>query len=68
MQKVLINLINFYQKVTRNQIRNCKFFPTCSEYTKEALSKDGAIKGSYLGLRRVIRCHPWAKPKVDLVK
>lgn len=38
---------------------NCRFFPTCSEYAREALLKHGALRGSWLALARLSRCHPW---------
>ena len=37
----------------------CRFTPTCSEYAQEAILKYGVIKGGYLGLKRILRCHPW---------
>lgn len=46
---------------------NCRFYPTCSHYAMEALEKHGAIKGTWLGLRRIGRCHPWNEGGVDLV-
>jgi len=45
----------------------CKFYPSCSEYTYQAIAKYGIIKGSFLGLKRVIRCHPLAKGGHDPV-
>ena len=44
------------------------FYPTCSAYTKEAIIKYGAWKGSYLGLSRILRCHPWQKNYFDPVR
>lgn len=39
--------------------QQCRFYPTCSQYAIEALQKYGALKGSYLTLHRLSRCHPW---------
>lgn len=38
---------------------NCRFHPTCSAYASQAISEYGAMKGSYLAIRRILRCHPW---------
>ena len=46
----------------------CRYYPSCSEYAKEAIEKKGVIKGSGLGLWRIVRCNPWSKGGVDLVK
>lgn len=45
----------------------CVFYPTCSEYMKEALAKYGFFKGFILGVKRILRCHPWQKEHIDLV-
>ncbi len=47
--------------------RNCRFEPTCSQYMTQALSKHGVLKGLLLGLRRVLRCHPFSKGGYDPV-
>ncbi len=47
--------------------RNCRFEPTCSQYVTQALSKHGVLKGLFLGLRRVLRCHPLSKGGYDPV-
>jgi putative membrane protein insertion efficiency factor len=46
----------------------CRFEPTCSEYTKQAVEKYGAMKGSWLGLKRILRCQPFSKGGFDPVK
>lgn len=46
---------------------HCRFQPTCSAYAMEALERHGALKGSWLALRRIARCHPWGESGVDNV-
>ena len=68
MKRVLIAIIRGYQLVLSPLLgSNCRFYPTCSHYTKEAIEKHGALKGSWLGLKRIGRCHPWSEGGVDLV-
>ena len=45
--------------------RNCRFDPTCSSYALTALERHGAVKGGWLALRRISRCHPWGGAGVD---
>jgi len=47
--------------------RVCRYHPTCSEYSYQAIEKYGTIKGGWLGFKRIIRCHPWAKGGDDPV-
>lgn len=68
MKKLAIWLINIYQKIPLKSHNSCVFLPTCSEYTKESITKYGMIKGSYYGLLRICRCHPWQKNHYDPVK
>lgn len=64
-----INLINLYQKyISIWKKGKCVFYPTCSEYTKQAIIKYGFFKGIYLGFLRILRCHPWQKDHMDLLK
>jgi hypothetical protein len=60
MKRLLIGLLRAYQYAVSPLLgRSCRFFPTCSDYAIEAIGRYGAIKGSYLAMRRVLRCHPW---------
>ena len=68
MKKLLINLIELYQKIPFRCHYKCRFIPTCSEYTKEAISTYGAFKGSVMGFKRILRCHPFGKFGYDPVK
>ncbi len=59
-QRLLIGLIRTYQYVLSPWLGNqCRFTPTCSEYARQAVLIHGALKGVWLALRRVGRCHPW---------
>ncbi|MSU44750.1 membrane protein insertion efficiency factor YidD [Candidatus Nomurabacteria bacterium] len=63
-----VKLINFYQKYISGFLKpSCVFYPTCSEYAKQAVEKYGTIKGSYLAFLRILRCHPWQKNHIDPV-
>lgn len=68
-KNILIFLINFYQKyISINTPKKCKYYPTCSEYTKQAVDKYGIIKGSVLGIIRILKCNPFSKGGVDKLK
>ncbi|MCD6449056.1 MAG: membrane protein insertion efficiency factor YidD [Thermotogaceae bacterium] len=59
MKRILIHLIRFYQKFISPLFPpTCRFEPTCSNYSIQALEKHGLLKGLYLSLRRIIRCNP----------
>lgn len=65
---LLIKLIRGYQVgISPLLPPSCRYTPTCSHYGIEALSKYGLIKGCWLTLRRILRCHPWAKGGYDPV-
>ena len=72
MKKILIYLIEKYQEKISPFLQakgiNCKFYPTCSEYTKKAIIKYGAIKGSFRGILRILRCNPFSKGGYDPLK
>lgn len=60
MKKALIALVKFYRRhISPMKPPCCRFIPTCSEYALEALEKYGALKGSWLALKRLSRCHPF---------
>lgn len=58
MKKVGIFLITFYQFLSSFTPKTCRFYPTCSEYTKQAIIKYGFLKGVLIGIKRIIKCHP----------
>lgn len=60
MKTLLIFLLRAYRTLLSPFLgRNCRFHPSCSAYAIEALQRHGAMKGAWLALRRVTRCHPW---------
>ena len=61
MKKVLISLINLYQKTPVSTHSYCKYTPTCSEYAKIAIDRFGVFKGVYLSIKRILRCNPFNK-------
>ena len=69
LKTYFLKSIDFYQKNISIFIKpSCVFYPSCSEYTKQAIEKYGVLKGTYLGLNRILRCHPWQKNHIDLLK
>lgn len=60
--------VKTYQYLIRPLLPNaCRFTPSCSQYATEAIQKYGAIKGLWLGLKRILRCHPWGGHGYDPV-
>ena len=60
-------LIKLYQTISKYTPPHCRFTPTCSEYMKQAIEKYGVIKGFWLGVKRICRCHPFNKGGYDPV-
>ncbi|HCA66938.1 MAG: membrane protein insertion efficiency factor YidD [Candidatus Jacksonbacteria bacterium RIFOXYA2_FULL_44_7] len=76
MKLLLLSIIRLYQKTFSldhgplsflKPYGQCKFFPSCSEYAYQAVKRYGLFKGSFLSMRRLIRCAPWSKGGVDCV-
>lgn len=60
MKIILLGLITFYQKcISPLKPATCRFYPTCSAYAYEAVRKYGAIKGTWLAIKRILKCHPF---------
>ena len=72
MKKILVFFINWYQKNISSWLESknikCKYYPTCSEYTKQAIEKYGVIKGCSLGIVRILKCNPFSKGGYDPLK
>ncbi|WP_444943234.1 membrane protein insertion efficiency factor YidD [Microbulbifer sp. ZKSA006] len=68
MKWILIKLIHVYRYLASPWVGNqCRFYPTCSRYSEEAIETHGVVKGGYLTLRRLIKCHPWHPGGLDPV-
>ncbi|MBI3385253.1 membrane protein insertion efficiency factor YidD [Candidatus Gottesmanbacteria bacterium] len=78
MKQFILKSIRFYQKhlnINNSLTRalfltdsSCRFLPTCSEYSYQAIGKYGILQGSFLALKRIIRCHPFSKGGPDPVE
>ena len=69
MKYPLIWIIRFYQKFISHLFpQTCRFYPTCSAYFIQALEKYGFFKGSFLGIKRVLKCHPFHPGGYDPLK
>lgn len=77
MKKTAIFLIKIYQKTISPDhshigklfpFLGCRFYPTCSQYTIEALEKYGILKGTLLGIKRIAKCNPWNKGGIDYLE
>lgn len=59
MKIIIVKLIELYQSIPGNFHNYCRYYPTCSTYTKQAVIRYGSIKGLYMGIKRILRCNPW---------
>ena len=68
MKKAFMAAIRFYQKgIAPHYPPRCRYIPTCSEYALEAVEKYGAVKGTFLATKRILRCNPFHKGGYDPV-
>ena len=68
MRKILVLFVRLYRYAVSPFLgNNCRFYPTCSSYAEQAVTEHGVIKGSWLAIRRICRCHPWHPGGVDPV-
>lgn len=68
MQKILISTVRGYQRFISPLFPpSCRYYPTCSTYTIQALQTHGGFKGSLMGTARILRCHPFVKGGIDYV-
>ena len=72
MKKILLCFIKLYKRFISPMFKSlgieCKYYPSCSEYTKLAIEKYGCIKGTFLGIKRIIKCNPFSKGGYDPLK
>ena len=69
IKKILISIIRLYQLLLSPFLgNNCRFLPSCSNYSIEAINEYGVFKGLYLAIKRILKCHPWGSYGYDSVK
>lgn len=72
MKRILLFLLKLYKKFISPIFKavdiECKYYPTCSEYMRQAIEKYGALKGTWLGIKRLFRCNPFSKGGYDPLK
>lgn len=72
MKKIIIKLIDMYKKVVSPWLESggvhCKYYPTCSQYARQAVEKYGVVKGGILSIKRFLKCNPFSKGGYDPLK
>lgn len=68
MKKLLLAFIRFYQHfLSPLKPPSCRYYPTCSQYAAQAIERFGVLRGGWLALRRILRCHPFSPGGIDPV-
>nr|WP_212655447.1 membrane protein insertion efficiency factor YidD [Marinomonas sp. CT5] len=68
MKRIFVTLVKGYQFLISPLLgNNCRFYPTCSHYMIQAIERFGIVKGTYLGVKRLLKCHPWHEGGIDPV-
>jgi uncharacterized protein len=66
-KKIILKLVRFYQiYISPSLGKNCRFWPSCSQYFYLAVEKYGALKGTLKGIKRIIKCYPWNAGGIDI--
>ena len=68
MKNLIIRIIRVYQRLPFRSHSNCKYIPTCSNYAIDALNEYGLFKGSLMAIKRILKCNPFSKGGIDIVK
>ena len=69
MQTILIAILRAYKYFVSPCLPSaCRFYPTCSDYTRQAIARHGAVRGAWMGLKRLARCHPFHAGGFDPVR
>ncbi|AEV70650.1 membrane protein insertion efficiency factor YidD [Acetivibrio clariflavus] len=70
VKRLVVFLIRIYQKFISplKGVSSCRFYPTCSQYAIDAITKYGIVKGSFMSVKRIIKCHPFHPGGYDPVK
>lgn len=59
MKSFILFMIRLYQSISRVGIPRCRYYPSCSHYTYEAIEEYGVLRGAFMGAKRLLRCHPF---------
>jgi len=69
MRKLIIGILRFYKRMVSPLIpSSCRYYPSCSDYMRQAVEKHGAAQGVWMGLKRLLRCHPFHAGGLDPVR